>query len=160
MMRAMKIQAQNHSSIGNIMRVIDISKPLFDNPLSVPSPLSSVQAGFPSPAEDYIEKELDINALVIKHPAATFFVRVEGESMIDANIFSGDILVVDRSLTAVSGKIVIAIVDGDFTVKRFIQNQHQTYLSPENPKYPTIQIDTDTDFQIWGVVTHVIHKTT
>lgn len=142
------------------MRVVDISKPLFDNPISVPSSLSSVQAGFPSPAEDYIEKELDINALVIKHPAATFFVRVEGDSMIDANIYSGDILVVDRSLSAASGKIVVAILDGDFTVKRFVQQQHRTYLSPENPKYPTIQIGPDTDFQIWGVVTHVIHKTT
>ena len=83
---------------------------------------SGVSAGFPSPAEDHIDRKLDLNELLIQHPVATFFVRVAGESMKDAGINHGDILVVDRSLEAVSGKIVIAIVNGELTVKRFIQD--------------------------------------
>ncbi len=89
-----------------------------DNPLPLPLYLVNVQAGFPSPAEDYLDKTLDLNTLMIAHPAATFFVRVTGDSMRNAGIFSGDILVVDRSLEASDNKIVIAVVGGEFTVKR------------------------------------------
>ena len=120
--------------------------------------LSGVQAGFPSPADDYIEDQLNINELLVQHPAATFFVRVEGESMRDANILTGDILVVDRSLEASNNKIVIAIINGEFTVKRFIKNKSGVFLVPENPKYPSFKMDGDSDLQIWGVVTYIIHK--
>ncbi len=140
------------------MKVVEISQPEGDSIQLFPAFLSGVQAGFPSPADDYIENRLNINDLVIDHPASTFFVRVEGESMKDANIQSGDILVVDRSIEAANGKIVIAIINGEFTVKRFQKNSSGTFLIPENPKFPTIKIEEDTDFQVWGIVTFVIHK--
>jgi len=121
-----------------------------------------VKAGFPSPADDYMEEKLDLNEHLIQHPAATFFVRVEGDSMKGAGIHKGDILIVDRALEASNGKIVIAIINGEFTVKRIrkegIQGQETVYLEAENPRYPPIQIDPNWDFQVWGVVTYVIHK--
>lgn len=126
-----------------------------------PLPLFSegVKAGFPSPADDYVEKLLDLNELMIAHPAATFFVRAEGDSMEGAGIFSGDILVVDRSLDAASGKIVIAVVNGEFTVKRFVIKKEALYLVAEHPRYAPIKITPEIDFLVWGVVTFVIHKT-
>ncbi len=124
----------------------------------IPFFLNSIPAGFPSPADDYIESQLDLNELIIKHPTATFFVRVEGESMSGASIASGDILVVDRSLEAKSKCIVIAKVDGEFTVKRLIVREKGILLQSENDRYPSIEINHESDFQIWGVVTYVIHK--
>lgn len=125
-----------------------------------PLPLAdtAVQAGFPSPANDYIEKTLDLNELMIQHPAATFFVRVSGDSMIDAGIQSGDILVVDRSVEPANGKIVVAVVDGEFTVKRLIKRQGKILLRAENSRFPDLSIDPDSDFEVWGVVMYVIHK--
>lgn len=125
-----------------------------------PLPLfsSTVQAGFPSPADDYVEKNLDLNEFIVKHPTATFFVRVEGDSMRNAGISSGDILVVDRSLTPTNGKIIVAIVDGEFTVKRMIIEGNSVSLMPENPSYKAIKINPNSQFQVWGVVTYVIHK--
>lgn len=117
-----------------------------------------VQAGFPAPAEGAIESTLDLNAHLIKHPAATFFVRVRGDSMQCAGIASGDILIVDRALQAASGTIILAIVNGEFTVKRFLKKENKILLAPENPAYPLWEITEETDFQIWGVVTYVIHK--
>ena len=117
-----------------------------------------VSAGFPSPAEDHIDRKLDLNELLIQHPVATFFVRVAGESMKDAGINHGDILVVDRSLEATSGKIVIAIVNGELTVKRFVQDNSSCQLVAANPDYPPVEITEDTDFSTWGVVTSVIHQ--
>lgn len=116
-----------------------------------------VTAGFPSPAEDYIEGKLDLNKHLIKHPAATFFVRVAGDSMIDAGIHPGDILIVDRSLEPANKKVVIAIIDGELTVKRIRINKGRIYLIPENKKYKPIEIEKEMDFDIWGVVTNVIH---
>jgi DNA polymerase V len=121
--------------------------------------LTGVSAGFPSPAEDYIEKQLDLNDLVIQHPSATFFVRVVGDSMRDAGIFSGDILAVDRSLEPSSGKIVVALLNGEFTVKRLHIDAREVTLLPENEAFPAIVVTPDSDFQVWGVVTYVIHKT-
>ena len=118
---------------------------------------SSVSAGFPSPAENDIENELDLNELLIKHPVATFFLRVAGESMIYAGIHHGDILIVDRSLEPGNGKIVIASLNGELTVKRLRKHQGRIYLMAENEKYPPIEITEETDFLIWGVVTNVIH---
>ncbi len=118
-----------------------------------------VPAGFPSPAQDYIEDVLDLNELLIQHPAATYFVRVEGYSMINAGIYPGDILIVDRSLEAANGKVVIAVLDGEFTVKRLSVNKKGDYfLIPDNPDYQTIRITENIGFSVWGVVTNVIHK--
>lgn len=117
----------------------------------------TVPAGFPSPAEDYAEGPLDLNRYLIHHPAATFFVRVKGNSMAGAGIFCGDLLIVDRALNPVPGNVVIAVVNGDLTVKRFHQEAGQIWLMPENPDYAPIVIDCNTDFAIWGVVTKAIH---
>lgn len=119
---------------------------------------STVSAGFPSPADDYIERHLDLNELLVKHPTATFFVRVEGQSMINAGIKSGDILIVDRSLSPSSGHVVIAVLNGDFLVKKLHKRGNQTWLLPENPKYQPMQITDESNFEIWGVVTSVIHN--
>jgi DNA polymerase V len=125
----------------------------------LPSFLSGVKAGFPSPADDYVEKLLDLNELMVKHPVSTFFVKVEGDSMEGAKIFSGDILVVDRSLEPVPGKIVVAVVNGEFTVKKIMKRGENIFLVAENKNYPPLKITQDTDFLVWGVVTWVIHKT-
>lgn len=119
---------------------------------------SKVQAGFPSPADDYIERYLDLNSEFIKHPSATFLLTATGDSMIDVGIFEGDILIVDRSLDAVDGKIVIAALDGDLTVKRLSRKNGKVQLMPENPKYSPIDITDEQDVVIWGVVTRVIHE--
>jgi DNA polymerase V len=119
---------------------------------------SGVSAGFPSPAEDHIDQHLDLNELLIPHPVATFFVRVSGESMKDAGINHGDILVVDRSLEATSGRIIIAIVNGELTVKRFVHDSSSCQLVAANPDYPPVAITDETDFSVWGVVTSVIHQ--
>ena len=117
-----------------------------------------VSAGFPSPADEHIDRKLDLNELLIQHPVATFFVRVAGDSMKDAGINHGDILVVDRSLEAASGKIIIAIVNGELTVKRFVQSHTSCQLVAANSDYPPVEITEDTDFSVWGVVTSVIHQ--
>ncbi len=118
----------------------------------------SVAAGFSSPADDYVDRTLDLNELIIAHPAATFFVRVKGDSMRDAGIHCGDLLVVDRSLEAVSGRIVVAILHSEFTVKRFVVEGTKILLVPENPAYSTIHVPRESDFQVWGTVTYVIKK--
>jgi DNA polymerase V len=127
-------------------------------PMSCPTYTSTISAGFPSPADDYIENNLDLNAMVVKHPAATFYVRVEGDSMKDAGIQSGDLLVVDRAVEAVDGKIIVAILNGEFTVKRISIKGKRIQLVPENPLYSPIEIAEGSDFQVWGVVTYVIHQ--
>ncbi|MCB1111620.1 MAG: translesion error-prone DNA polymerase V autoproteolytic subunit [Chlamydiales bacterium] len=145
--------------MGKELRIISIARTDEEAAIrAVPVFTSGVQAGFPSPADDYIEGQLDLNQLMVKHPAATFFVRVEGDSMRDAGIQSGDILVVDRSLEVANGKIVIAVVDGEFTVKRYFKDASGIYLFPENPDYPKMKIEKSSDFQIWGIVSYVIHK--
>jgi DNA polymerase V len=118
-----------------------------------------VQAGFPSPADDFIEQDLDLNDYLIEHPAATFFVRSIGQSMILDGIFPGDILIVDRAKSAKNNEIVVASLNGDFTVKKFCRNNQKTVLKPSNPDFKDILVGEGDDFQIWGVVTYVIHKT-
>jgi DNA polymerase V len=120
--------------------------------------LSRVRAGFPSPADDYLEKKLDLNEHLIQHPAATFFVKVIGDSMINAGIFSGDILIVDRSLEAENNKIIVAILNGEFTIKRMKKRLGKLFLFAENPNYPPIEVIDGMDFEVWGVVIHVIHS--
>ncbi len=116
-----------------------------------------VAAGFPSPADDYLEGQLDLNKHLIRHPAATFFVRVTGDSMIDAGIHSGDMLIVDRSLEPGDKKVVIAVVNGELTVKRLCRQKDRLMLMPENDKYEPIFIENEMDLEIWGVVTSAIH---
>lgn len=139
---------------------IDEVKGFLEGSTSYQIPLyaSTVRAGFPSPADDYIEMHLDLNAHLIKHPAATFFVTASGDSMTGAGIASGDMLVVDRSLEATHGKIVIAAINGELTVKRLSRTASGVQLLPENNQYQPIQITGDEDLVIWGVVTHVIHS--
>lgn len=119
---------------------------------------SKVQAGFPSPADDYIERYLDLNTEYIQHPSATFLVTATGESMIDAGIFDGDVLLVDKSLEATDGSIVIAALNGELTVKRLSRQKGRTQLIPANPKFPPIEITEELDVVIWGVVTLVLHR--
>ena len=115
-------------------------------------------AGFPSPADDFLDKRLDLNEYLIKHPAATFYVRVHGDSMVRAGIQSGDILVVDRSLEPQHRRVVVAFVDGEFTVKRLLKRDGGIVLAPENPAYPEISIKPGMEMEVWGVVTAVIHE--
>lgn len=117
-----------------------------------------VAAGFPSPADDFLEKGLDLNELLVHHRAATFFVRVSGDSMIGAGIHSGDLLIVDRSLDAINKRVVIAVVDGQMTVKRISRKGKTVRLLAENPDHSPITIEEGTRLEIWGVVTHVIHN--
>ncbi|MDA9014744.1 translesion error-prone DNA polymerase V autoproteolytic subunit [Porticoccaceae bacterium] len=125
--------------------------------LQIPLFSEAVSAGFPSPAQDYIEKALDLNELCIKRPAATFFVRVEGDSMIQAGIYAGDILVVDRSVTAEHGDTVIVAIHGEMTVKE-LELRPVVRLVPRNPAYPAIEIPEGTALDIFGVVTNVIRN--
>ncbi len=119
---------------------------------------AAVPAGFPSPAADYEEEKLDLNNHLVKNPAATFFVRVTGDSMLGAGIHNDDLLVVDRSIEPRDKNVVIAAVDGELTVKRIRINARQITLQPENLNYCARQITADTAFEVWGVVTSVIHK--
>jgi DNA polymerase V len=125
--------------------------------ITLPLFTGKVAAGFPSPADDYIEKSLDLNELLVQKPAATFFVRAQGESMLGAGIHPNDILVVDRSIDPVQGKIVICALNGELTVKRLERNNEQWQLKSENPAYPDIVIYEALELVIWGVVTNVIH---
>ena len=127
-------------------------------PCSINLYASPVNAGFPSPATDYVEDKLDLNEHLVRHPAATFFVKASGDSMTGAGIFDGDILIVDRSLKPANSSIVIAVLNGDFTVKRLHMSKGKVTLLPENPKYKPVDIDEDSGFSVWGVVTYVIHK--
>ncbi len=131
-----------------------------DNSTTIDCPIymATVEAGFPSPADDYIEGSLDLNRHLVKHPAATFFVRVSGDSMINAGIHPEDILIVDRSLEPADKKIVIAVIDGELTVKRLRYRGDRVFLEPENDDYQPIRITEDKAFEIWGVITNVIHK--
>jgi DNA polymerase V len=124
----------------------------------IPFVFSTVSAGFPSPAQDYIEDSIDISQKLIKNPSSTFLVRAHGDSMKDSNIQNGDILIVDKSLEVKNNDIVIAYIDGEFTVKRFFKSKNHITLYPANSNYKPIHISSGTDFLIWGVVTYVLHK--
>lgn len=119
---------------------------------------SKVSAGFKSPAEPYLEDLLDMNEKFISNPSSTFFMRVEGDSMIGAGIYSGDFLIVDRSKTAKSNDIVIAEVDGELTLKRLVYQGSKCFLVAENPKYKPIEVTDVSESLVWGVVTFNIHK--
>ena len=126
--------------------------------LSLPLLLSRVAAGFPSPAEDYVEQFLDLNDHLITHPAATFFVRAVGYSMADAGIHPGDLLVVDRSAQVLDGDVAVCRLDGEFTVKRFRRRRDGIVLEPANGAHQSIAVSPHAEFEIWGKVTYVIHE--
>ena len=129
------------------------------NCVSIKAKISgSVVAGFPSPAEQYLEPPLDLNEFLIKRPAATYFVRVEGNSMIDAGIHAGDLLVVDRSLRPANGDVIIASVDGDFTVKTYRKDKDGIHLEPANDAYPIITLKSGQQLDYFGKVTACIHR--
>lgn len=129
-------------------------------PSAMPLPLfvERVQAGFPSPAQDYIEQRLDLNSLVILRPEATFFLQVRGHSMVDAGILDGDIVVVDRSITAASGHIVVAEIDGQFTIKTYWRRGNVVRLVPANKAFKTIELQDGETLTIFGVVTWILHR--
>lgn len=126
--------------------------------VSVPMFLSAVAAGFPSPADDFIDKTLDLNELLVSNPTATFFVRVSGDSMMGAGMHDGDIIIVDRALTPKNNDVVIAALNGELTVKRIRKRDGAVWLIPENPEYSPVQVTEEMCFDIWGVATNVIHK--
>jgi DNA polymerase V len=132
--------------------------PLFNTHLKLPLFGSHVPAGFPSPADDHLESELDLNEYLIDHPAETFFVRAKGDSMQQAGIFDKDLLIVDRSLTPKDNDIVIAAVGGELTVKRLCVKHGKPWLLPANPDYRPIQIKEGSELYVWGVVIHAIHR--
>lgn len=117
-----------------------------------------VPAGFPSPADDHVEKRLDLNEYLIKKSDATFFVKIKGDSMVDASINDGDIVIVDRSMQAKVGDIVLASVDGNFTIKTLSKYKLNPRLLPANDKYKPIEINDNTQFELWGVVTGAVRK--
>ena len=125
--------------------------------LALPLAGERVAAGFPSPADDYVEVGIDLNEQLIRHPTSTFFLRVSGESMLGAGIHHGDLLVVDRSLDPRPGRVVVAVLDGEFTLKRLVQHQGRLRMEAANPAYPPLELHRCGDVQIWGVAIHVIH---
>lgn len=127
------------------------------NNLSLPLFASRVPAGAPVPADDLRERDIDLNQHLVHHPDSTFLVTVKGDSMIDAGIHDGDLLVVDRALEPKPGKVVVAVVNGELTVKRLAKSGKTILLVPENPAYRPIEVDEEASFFIWGVVTNVIH---
>jgi len=144
-----KEKTQNIIQILIPERLKNIDLPLF---------LESVSAGFPSPADDYLEGKLDLNDFLIPNPPATFLVHVTGDSMIGAGIYSGDLLIVDRSVEPRNRNIVIAVLDGELTVKRLKMEQDEIILVAENKNYEPIKITEQMQFEIWGVVRTVIHS--
>ena len=127
-------------------------------PQHLPLAGERVAAGFPSPADDYVDVGIDLNDQLIRHPTSTFFLRVSGDSMNGAGIHDGDLLVVDRSLDPRPGRVVVAVLDGGFTLKRLMRHQGRLRLEAANPSYPPLDLQSCDDAQIWGVAIHVIHS--
>ncbi len=126
--------------------------------LLIPLVGESISAGFPSPAEDYMELDINLNTYLIKNPISSFFLRVSGNSMNNTGIYNNDLLIVDRSINPKSGDVVVAILDGDFTLKRFIKDNKKYYLKADKEDYPVIDLNEYTDVIIWGVATYSIHS--
>lgn len=117
-----------------------------------------ISAGFPSPADDYLEAKLDLNQLLIQNPSSTFFARVRGSSMVDVGINDGDILIIDKSLEPKPNSVLVCFIDGEFTVKKVMKANGDFYLMPQNKEFEPIKVNKDSDFRLWGVVTYCIHK--
>ena len=132
--------------------------PDFESELRIPFIKEGVSAGFPSPAADFMENGIDLNTELSTNPLATFYIKVKGNSMIDAGINDKDVLVVDRSLEPQNNKIAICFIDGEFTVKRIQKEKDCLYLLAESPNYPHIKVTEENQLIIWGIVTYVIKK--
>ena len=146
-----KMHKNKNLDLFNVVSTTKISTPVF---------LDKISAGFPSPATDYMENKLDLNEYLIKHPAATFIVKASGSSMLNADIYSGDLLIVDRSLTPRNNNIVIASIFGDLTIKKIKKKEKLFFLVSANEDYPSIEVKEEMECFIWGVVTYIIHETT
>lgn len=120
--------------------------------------VGGISAGFPSPAEEYLEQVLDFNKDFIKNPASTFYGRVKGNSMIDANIHNGDILVIDKSIQPYNGCIAVCYLNNEFTVKTLKVEKKEVWLMPHNKEFAPIKVNLENDFVVWGIVTYIIHK--
>lgn len=140
------------------IKIVAFSKIESFQECKIPFPEISISAGFPSPAENFAENALDLNDLLIKHTASTFFIRVVGNSMVNAGINSNDILIVDRSLSVMNNKIAIVRINDEFTVKRIKLDGDKTFLIAENEQYSPIEITKEMDCEVWGIVTFVIHQ--
>jgi len=136
--------------------LIDIFSADTESELMLPFVNEGISAGFPSPALDFVDLSIDLNKHLIKHPSATFYGRVKGESLKNVGISDGDLLVIDRSLEPINGKIAVCFIDGEFTAKRIKKSKLELWLMPENDDYEPIKITEDNNFVVWGVVTHVI----
>ena len=126
--------------------------------LLIPLARETISAGFPSPAEDYMESGIDLNRHLIKNPISTFFLRVSGSSMNNAGIYNNDLLIIDRSINPIPGHIVVAVLDGEFTLKRLIKDGNNYYLKAAKENYPAINLYEYIDIQIWGVAIYSIHE--
>tara|TARA_Y100001968_G_scaffold250123_1_gene235120 strand:- start:18 stop:458 length:441 start_codon:yes stop_codon:yes gene_type:complete len=126
--------------------------------LLIPIAKETVSAGFPSPAEEYIEPGIDLNEQLIKNPTSTFFLRVSGNSMNKAGIYNNDLLIIDRSINPIPGHIVVAVLDGEFTLKRLVKDNENYYLKADQEDYPAINLYQYSDVQIWGVAIYSIHQ--
>jgi DNA polymerase V len=138
---------------GDINAFIDIE---VRQTATVPLMATSAECGFPSPADDYLDRPLDFNDLLIENPTATFAVRIAGESMTGVGLFPGDIAVVDRSRTPIEGSIVLALLSGEFTIKRYRKKGARIWLQAENPAFGDILLNDETVFEVWGVITKSI----
>lgn len=127
--------------------------------IKIPYFPGGASCGFPSPADDFAENELDLNEYLIKHPASTFFIRARGTSMIDASIHDGDILIIDKSLEPKNNSIVLACIDGEFLIKRFVKKGNKVFLIPCNSDFKQIEVTNNENFSVEGIVTCVIHNT-
>ncbi|MDE5810873.1 MAG: translesion error-prone DNA polymerase V autoproteolytic subunit [Muribaculaceae bacterium] len=137
---------------------IEIIKADCSTHMSLPYADHGIQAGFPSPAQDYISESIDLNHEIIRHPAATFFGRVSGDSMIDEGIEEGDLLVIDRSLQPEDGDLAVCCVDGEFTLKRIKLESDRVWLIPANEAFDPIVVTEENRFEVWGVVTYTIKR--
>ena len=138
--------------------MLDFYTPDFSTQLELPLAGTAVSADFPSPAEEYIEITLGLNKELIKHPAATFYARVKGSSMIEAGIADGDLLIIDKALEPKNGDIAVCFIDGEFTLKRLALKEDSIYLMPANAEFKPIKITEENDFLVWGMLAFIIHK--
>lgn len=145
-MTALQLHSSTHLDIYSAQTDTELNLPLFEG----------VRAGFPSPAADFIDVSIDLNKHLIKHPSATFYARAKGDSMKDAGIFDGDLLIVDKSIDPADGRIAICYLNGEFTVKRIKKEKDEVWLIPANTAYQPIKMEEGSSLTIWGIVTHVI----
>ena len=137
---------------------LEIIRPSNQKAAALPLAEAVISAGFPSPADDYLETRLDLNKELISNQSATFYARVKGDSMYLAGIADGDLLIIDKSKIPRNGSVVVCLIDGEFTVKRLVKQANNLYLMPENPDFKPIKLKSQNDVKIWGVVTYTIKK--